>query len=158
MNYEESTMIRITLEQEKVVWNSPKRSSEKDAFLDNLLVTPKSKSDTISESGKTYKGSNSKLTDCSSSYEPRNIDDLIPELENDFHGKGRNAELPTFLDMDDSRTLEELLGVENEEEIAMKVPMKKRTNKAEIKLDYNKEVDELLKLDDTFLHPIDVPI
>jgi hypothetical protein len=158
MNYEESTMIKITLEQEKVVWNSPKRSNGKDDFLDNLLVASKRKFDTVSESGKTYKENQSKLTDCSSSYEPRNIDDLIPELENDFHGKGRNAELPNFLDMDDTKTLEELLGVESEDQTAMKAPKNKRTSKAASKKDYNKEVDELLRLDVPFHHPIAVPI
>jgi hypothetical protein len=159
----QNNIIRITLDQETTVWSGPKQSNKKDAFLDKLFKPDngkfKVKTDSTSEPETISKETHYKQTDCSSCPETKSLDDLIPELDNDFYGKGRNAELPKFLDMDDSRfrTLEGLLGSDEEYKINIKTPSKKRENKALSKLDYNKIVDELLKYDEPTLQPADTP-
>lgn len=159
----QNNIIRITLEQENTVWSGPKQSNKKDAFLDKLFKTNsdnlKVKTDSISEPETISKETHYKQTDCSSCPETKSLDDLIPELDNDFYGKGRNAELPRFLDMDDSRfrTLEGLLESDKEYKISIKTPSKKRENKAISKLNYNNIVDELLKFDEPTPQPIATP-
>lgn len=122
--------------------------THRDSFLDSIY-DQKPQDLPFKDYSKKRKGrkkkdesdSQDKTVDILSSPSRSQLDNLIPGLNNELHGKGRGATLPSFLEVDQSATLEELIGPQPKSSSRKNpTPKKKRAIKQKAKL--NSESNE----------------
>lgn len=135
-----------------------KFSKGNDAFLDWIMEKPEH-TNQCTRCNRNW-GAQKKVSSEGSGQEPssatstegRSIIDMIPDLDNTFYGKGRDAELPSMLKLRDDNIEDSLLTTHSDclsEKDSQK--SRKRDKKAEQKGDLNLEVDLMF---DSHIDPV----